>query len=123
MRDREDCASVCCILAAQMREALTRFDRFSSDLDTTLSQLETKVIAADSRHAAEAVQGTLDEILFVQAQERDLVRQMMEAVTQALSLLPDRIDAGQLVQLYVSDAQRAVHCAALAMAPGPGDAG
>lgn len=123
MQDREDCAGICQILAAQLQEALTRFNRVNEDLAATFSKLEAQVTAGDGQGLAAAVQGTMDDILFVQAQEQDIIRQMMEAVIQALSLLPDGIDVARLAQLYVSEAQRSVHEAALAAMPGRGDAG
>ncbi|WP_029010435.1 hypothetical protein [Azospirillum halopraeferens] len=121
MQDQKDCARVCRILAAQLTEVQARFEKSSGDLIATLDRLEA--IAATGNHddAVGVLQGTLDDILFDQAQEHDLIRQMMAAVAQALSRLPDGIDVDQLSRLYVSDAQRSIHEAAL-RAPGQGDA-
>lgn len=121
MQDHKGCAGVCRVLAAQLAEVQARFERSSGDLIAALDRMEAKVAAGNGDAAAAALQETLDGILFAQAQEHDLIRQMMAAVAQALALLPDDIDIDRLAGLYVSDAQRTVHQAVLT-APGPGHA-
>ncbi|MBP2314284.1 hypothetical protein [Azospirillum soli] len=119
MQDHEDCARVCRVLAAQLTEVQARFETASGTLIATLGQLEATVaaeMAADGGGAATALQDALDSLLFAQAQEHDLIRQMMAAVVQALSLLPDGIDTDRLPELYVTEAQRTVHAVALAAA-------
>ncbi len=115
MQDHEDCARVCRVLAAQLTEVQARFEKCSGTLIATLDQLEAKV-ADGGGGAAAALQDALDSLLFVQAQEHDLIRQMMAAVAHALSLLPDDIDVDRLSGLYVTDAQRTVHEVALSVA-------
>lgn len=117
MQDHKDCARVCRVLAAQLSDVQARFEKASGDLIATLDQLEA-VASGGGADTAAAFQGMLDSILFVQAQEHDLIRQMMAVVAQALSLLPDDIDVERLSGLYVSETQRTVHQAALAAAEG-----
>ncbi|MDO9712962.1 hypothetical protein [Paracraurococcus lichenis] len=105
-----------------MRETLAQFDQGSNGLAAVLGELEVKVTAGNGRDTAADMQATLGDILFIQVQERDLIQQMMEAVFQAPSLLPDGVEAIRLAQLYVSDTRHAVHRAALPVAPERGDA-
>ncbi|MDQ2102424.1 hypothetical protein [Azospirillum isscasi] len=111
---KEDCPRVCRVLAAQVAEVQARFESSSQELIATLDRLDG-MLAADSAHAREAaaMQEALDALLFAQAQEHDIIRQMMGVIAHALRLLPDHIDLDQLVGLYISDAQRDVHRAAL----------
>lgn len=115
MQDHEDCARVCRVLAAQLTAVQARFETASGTLIATLGQLETAVEESDG-NATAALQDALDSLLFVQAQEHDLIRQMMAVVAHALSLLPDGIDTDRLSELYVTDTQRTVHAVALSAA-------
>lgn len=117
MGDHQDCARVCRVLAAQLREAQVRFERSSGTLLATLDHLEAQVAGEDADAAAAAVQTTLDTLLFAQAQEHDLIRQMMSVVAHALALLPKNIDVDGLENLYVTDAQRMIHSAVLRAGP------
>lgn len=120
MQDRKDCARVCRVLAAQLTEVQARFEKSSGDLIAALDRLEATVGAGEGGAAASAsdLQGLLDNLLFAQAQEHDLIRQMMAVVAHALLLLPDNIDIDQLARLYVSDSQRSVHQATLGAGAG-----
>lgn len=114
MGSKEDCSRVCRVLAAQVAEVQSRFEHSSQQLVVTLNRLED-LLGADPAHAREAaaVQEALDGLLFAHAQEHDIIRQMMDVIGHALRLLPDDIDSDRLVALYISDAQRDVHRAAL----------
>lgn len=118
MRDHKDCARVCRVLAAQIAEVQARFACSSDALIATLGKLDL-LLSAQSGAAAgggaaaaaesDALQAALDSLLFVQAQEHDVIRQMMGTVGKALALMPDRLDVEGLAGLYVSDVQRHVH--------------
>lgn len=114
MSSKEDCSRVCRVLSAQVAAVQARFEASSQELIATLDRLDG-LLATDSAHAKEtaAMQEALDGLLFAQAQEHDIIRQMMGVIAHALSLLPDDIDPDRLVGLYISDAQRNVHRAAL----------
>lgn len=110
MGDHQDCARVCRVLAAQLREAQIRFETSGATLLSTLDRLEAQV-GADG--AGATLRAAIDSLVFAQAQEHDLIRQMMAMVAHALALLPKDIDVDGLVDLYITDAQRAVHTAVL----------
>ncbi|HEY0836974.1 MAG TPA: hypothetical protein VGE72_23890 [Azospirillum sp.] len=113
MQDHKDCAGVCRVLAAQLAEVQARFETSSGELMATLDRLDALLSDEGDAAAREAptLQSALDGLLLVQAQEHDIIRQMMGVVTRALSLLPDGIDVEGLSGLYVSDVQRQVHSA------------
>ncbi|WP_207462758.1 hypothetical protein [Azospirillum sp. SYSU D00513] len=122
MQDQKDCARMCRVLAAQLTDAQARFERASGELIGTLDRLETAMAGGQPGETVAVLQGTLDSLLFAQAQEHDLIRQMMAAVAQALSRMPDGIDVEGLSSLYVSDVQRSLHRDVLAAVPAPGEA-
>ncbi|KAA0680749.1 hypothetical protein [Roseomonas genomospecies 6] len=118
MGSKEDCSRVCRVLAAQVAEVQARLESSSQELVATLDRLDGLLTADSDRNSAQAretaaMQDALDGLLFAQAQEHDIIRQMMGVIAHALSLLPDHIDPDRLVGLYISDAQRNVHRAAL----------
>lgn len=116
------CTRIYRILAAQMAEVQGRFERCSGELIATLDGLEAGM-AADPAGAVAALQSSLDTLLFTQAQEHDLIRQMMGVLAKVLTLLPDDITIDLLPSLYVSGAQLTVHEAVLAAPLDAGDAG
>lgn len=111
MPDYKDCARVCRVLAAQISEVQARFETSSDALISTLDRLERMLSAGPSENTQGmgALQAALDSLLFAQAQEHDVIRQMMGTVGKALTLMPDHIDVEGLAGLYVSDVQRRVH--------------
>ncbi|MFC7335436.1 hypothetical protein [Rhodocista pekingensis] len=123
MQTHKDCVRVCRVLAAQLAEVQARFEKSSGELIATLDRLDGAVVTGEGKEDAGRVRNLVDDILFSQAQEHDLIRQMMEVVAQALALLPDDIDVDGLAALYISEAQHRVHRQTLMAPPEAGDAG
>ena len=102
------------ILAAQFDEMRRRFDRSAQSLVATLDSLAGRVSATDiDDPAVAALNDALADLAFAQAQESDLLSQMMRGLGVALSGLPRDTDIDRLAGGYISDWQRSVHAAVL----------
>lgn len=101
------------ILAAQLDEIQRYFDRSSQALISALDHLAVRAASAGTDCPAAALNDALADLAFAQAQETDLLSQMMRLLGEAIARLPDDTDPDRLAGHYISDRQRRVHEAVL----------
>jgi hypothetical protein len=102
------------ILSAQFDEVQRRFNRSAQSLVANLDALAGRAAATEAHHPALAeLNETLADLAFMQAQENDLLSQMMRGLGLALARLPGDTDTDNLACGYISENQHSVHASVL----------
>ena len=98
------------VLCAQFSELQQHFMRSMTTLVSTLDRISGMLADLDVSGAKiEELTDALADLAFLQAQDRDLLWQMMQAIGQALSHLPNGVSLKQLASSYICDRQRRIH--------------
>ena|ERR1700761_4845608 len=102
------------ILAAQVSEVRSTFDQSTQSLVASLDRLASQAAAAAAANPGIAeLNDALADLAFAQAQESDLLSQMMRGISAALARLPADTSIEDLSDDYISDRQRRVHASVL----------